>query len=103
MSVLFLNEKLNFTATAGILLCIIGAVIIVIHGPSSNAAKTLPEFFAYVFSPGFLVYTGVLVCVLIWLVFKVGPKYGHVHPAIYLSITALGGAYLVASAQGIEF
>lgn len=37
---------------------------------------------------------------MIWLIFKVAPKYGHVHPAIYLSITALVGAYLVTSAQG---
>jgi magnesium transporter len=110
MSVLVLNEKLNFTATAGILLCLLGAIVVVIHGPKSNSVGNLTEFFQYVFAPGclelivgFLVYTFFIALLMGWLVFKVGPKYGHVHPAIYLSITAIGSAYLVAGSQGTDF
>lgn len=33
--------------------------------------------------------------------FKLGPRYGHVHPAVYVATTALGGAFLVSSAQGL--
>ena len=36
----------------------------------------------------------------LYLVFKLGPRYGHVHPAIYLTITAVGSAYLISSSQG---
>ena len=32
--------------------------------------------------------------------FRLGPKYGHIHPAIYLTITAIGSAYLIAASQG---
>lgn len=52
LSVFFLNETLNFTAIAGILLCIIGAVIVVLYGPTSSHTTTLPEFFHYVIAPG---------------------------------------------------
>lgn len=52
MSVIYLDEKLNFTATAGIILCLIGSIIIVLHAPSNNTTQTLPAFFAYVLSPG---------------------------------------------------
>jgi hypothetical protein len=52
MSVFYLNEKLNFTATSGIILCLLGSIIIVLHAPSSNTTNTLPAFFSNVFSPG---------------------------------------------------
>ncbi|KAJ2998485.1 hypothetical protein HDV02_004493 [Globomyces sp. JEL0801] len=101
MSVLFLKESLNFSATAGICLCIIGAIILVLNGPKSTSSKTLPEFFSFVLAPGFMVYTSFILIALLLLVFKLGPQYGHAHPAVYLSITALAGAYLVCSAQGL--
>ncbi|KAJ3325173.1 hypothetical protein HDV06_004963 [Boothiomyces sp. JEL0866] len=100
MSVLVLKEKLNFTASSGIVLCIIGAVIIVLHGPTNTETKTIPEFFSKVLAPGFLVYSAIVLIILLYMVFKVGPKYGHVHPAVFLTITAIGGSYLVSSAQG---
>lgn len=52
MSVIFLDEKLNFTAVAGIVLCILGSVIIVLHAPSNTTTETIPEFFSYVIAPG---------------------------------------------------
>ncbi|KAJ2998484.1 hypothetical protein HDV02_004492 [Globomyces sp. JEL0801] len=94
MSVLFLKETLNFTATSG-------AIIVVLNGPHSTATNTIPEFIAYAFSPGFVVYSVFVFMALIYLVFRVGPRYGHVHPAVFLCTTALGGAYLVCSAQGL--
>ena len=100
MSVIFLGEKLNFTATAGIILCVLGSVIIVLHAPESTATETLPQFFGYVFQPGFICFALLCFGVICYLVLRVGPKYGHVHPVVYISTTALVGAYLVSSAQG---
>lgn len=52
MSVLLLKEKLNFTATAGIILCLLGAVIIVLHGPMSETLVNLKEFIHFLLAPG---------------------------------------------------
>ncbi|KAJ3276728.1 hypothetical protein HDV01_002781 [Terramyces sp. JEL0728] len=100
LSVIFLGEKMNFSGGCGIILCIIGSTVIVLHGPPSTQTDTIPQFFSYVFQPGFLVYTFLCAVLVIWLIFKVGPVYGHVQPIVYLSINAFAGAYLVNSAQG---
>lgn len=50
----------------------------------------------------FIVYTIFCGIVLLYLVFKLGPRYGHANPIIYLSTTALGAAYLINSAQGFK-
>ena len=49
---------------------------------------------------GFLVFSGIIWIINLYLIFRLGPKYGNVHPAIYLTITAIGSAYLVAASQG---
>ncbi|KAJ3094937.1 hypothetical protein HDU97_007433 [Phlyctochytrium planicorne] len=60
LSSIFLKERLNFAGKIGCAQCLLGATIIVIHAPESNATETIPEFLSYVFSPGFgssVVYT----------------------------------------------
>ncbi|KAI8911894.1 magnesium transporter NIPA-domain-containing protein [Gorgonomyces haynaldii] len=101
MSVVLLKESMNFSGSMGIILCIIGSTLIVLHSPHTTTVETLPDFFRYVLAPGFLTYSGFCAILSLWLVFKVGPRYGHVNPIVYLATTALGGAYLVNSAQGL--
>ncbi|KAJ3347696.1 hypothetical protein HDU91_006720 [Kappamyces sp. JEL0680] len=100
LSFLFLGEKLNYSGAMGILLCIIGSVLIILHAPPSSQTETIPEFFSYVLSPGFLIYTGLAIVLMCYLVFRMGPLYGKTQPIVYLSITSLGGAFLVNGAQG---
>jgi magnesium transporter len=100
LSYIFLGEKMNFSGTMGILLCILGSVIIILHAPSSTQSATIPEFYSYVFSPGFLVFTFLCICLMVYLVFYAGPRWGHTQPIVYLSTTSLGGAFLVNAAQG---
>ncbi|KAJ1338964.1 hypothetical protein BSLG_006103 [Batrachochytrium salamandrivorans] len=52
LSIVFLKEKINFSGITGICLCIIGATIIVLHGPSSTATETIPAFISFVMGPG---------------------------------------------------
>jgi hypothetical protein len=85
----------------GILLCIIGSIFIVLHAPSTTQTETLPEFFSFVISPGFLVYSFFALAILCYLIFRLAPLYGSTQPIIYLSITSLGGAFLVNAAQGL--
>ena len=97
LSIAFLGERLNFSGVMGILLCIIGSIFIVLHAQTDQ----IPGFFAYVFSPGFLVYSFLVIALLVYLVFRLGPLYGSTQPILYLSIISLGGAFLVNAAQGL--
>jgi hypothetical protein len=81
-----LKETLNFSGAMGIVLCLIGSISIVLHAPTSTAVQTLPDFFRYVFAPcsfrlnvAFIVYSFFAMILLLYLVFKLGPKYGHVY------------------------
>jgi uncharacterized membrane protein len=100
LSIMFLGEKLNFSGACGILLCIIGSIIIVFHGPPSTNTETIPQFMSYALHPVFIVYCVLNAAFLIWLIFYIAPVYGETQPIVYLSITSIGGAFLVNSAQG---
>ncbi|KAJ3110116.1 hypothetical protein HDU96_006891 [Phlyctochytrium bullatum] len=100
LSTVFLKERLNFGGKIGCALCVIGATMIVLHAPASSTTQTIPEFYRYVFAPGFLVYTGLMVVLLCVLIFYLQPRYADKTPLVYISITSLIGAYLVLSTSG---
>ncbi|KAJ3413258.1 hypothetical protein HDV05_008244 [Chytridiales sp. JEL 0842] len=101
LSTIFLKERLDFSGKVGCAQCLIGATIIVINAPSSSATSTIPEFFAYVLSPGFLTYSALVALSLIVLIFYLEPRYGRTQPMVYITISSFIGAYLVMAAQGI--
>ena len=101
LSYFLLGERLSFTAMMGILLCIIGSILIVLHAPASTQTETIPSFFSYVISPGFLVYSALALVAMCYLVFRLGPKYGTTQPLVFLSVTSISGAFLVNAAQGL--
>lgn len=101
LSIAFLGERLNFSGVMGIFLCIIGSIFIVLHAPPSTQTEQIPEFFSYVLSAGFIVYFFLVSALLLYLVFRLGPLYGQTQPIVYLSITSIGGAFLVNAAQGL--
>eukprot|EP00842_Homolaphlyctis_polyrhiza_P004219 jgi/Hompol1/4799/HPOL_003909-RA len=100
LSIMFLKEKLNFSGTAGICLCVIGATIIVLHGPASTATDTIPAFMSFVMAPGFLTFACICLMLVVYLIFHIAPRYGHVHPVVYISVTSIVGSFLVNAAQG---
>ncbi len=103
LSVFFLGEKINFSGLCGILLCIIGSVIIVFHGPPSTNTETIPQFMEYALHPVFIVYFILNVILIGWLIIYIAPVYGTTQPVVYLSITSIGSAFLVNSAQGTNY
>ena len=52
LSSIFLNERLNLQGKIGCALCILGAVMIVIHSPDQQSASTIDEFSKLFFAPG---------------------------------------------------
>ncbi|KAJ3247946.1 hypothetical protein HDU77_008396 [Chytriomyces hyalinus] len=100
LSAVFLNEKLNFSGIIGCAQCLIGAVIIVLHAPASHITETIPQFMHLVVQPVFLVYSAFVAGALCYLIFYLQPRYAQKSPVIYISISSLGGSYLVLSTQG---
>ncbi|KAJ3100858.1 hypothetical protein HDU97_001912 [Phlyctochytrium planicorne] len=100
LSTVFLKERLNFPAKIGCAQCIIGAIIIVLHAPESSSTQTVPEFYSYLLSPVFLVYTVLAMTLLATLIFYLAPRYASKSPLIYISISSIIGAYLVLSCSG---
>jgi magnesium transporter len=84
----------------GITLCILGSILVVLHGPSSTATTTIPDFYHFVLAPGFLAYSALALCLFLYLVFYGAPKYGDTNPLVYISMTSICGAWLVNAAQG---
>ena len=100
LSAVMLKERLSFSGSVGVSQCIFGSIIIVMNAPETNSTQTVRDFFAYAVQPGFLVYTGFCVIAVIYIVFFLAPKYGSKNPAVYISVVAIVGSYLVLSAQG---
>ncbi|KAJ3187226.1 hypothetical protein HK101_009433 [Irineochytrium annulatum] len=100
LSSLILKEYLSFAGKIGCLQCIIGAIIIVLHAPASSSTQTIPEFFHYVLTPGFLAYSCLVAIALAFLLIYVVPRYATRTPLVYIAISSLTGSYLVLSAQG---
>ncbi|KAJ3129325.1 hypothetical protein HK098_001737 [Nowakowskiella sp. JEL0407] len=100
LSSIFLNEKLNFSGKIGCAQSLFGALIIVFNASGENSTETLHEFYYYVFAPGFLAYSILILGTVLYLIYYASPKYGTEHPIVYISICSLVGSYLVLSTQG---
>jgi hypothetical protein len=95
-----IKERLSFSGSVGITQCIFGSVLIVLYAPVTNTTQTVDEFFSYVLQPGFLAYSAMCLGLYIYLVYFAAKKYGQSQPAVFISIVAIVGSYLVLSAQG---
>ncbi|KAI1315325.1 hypothetical protein EDD11_000986 [Mortierella claussenii] len=101
MSSLILKEKLNLHGKIGCALCIIGAVIIVLHAPAQAAVTDIDEFKHFVIQPGFLFYMCFVIVVSLFIIWKVAPKYGKKHLLVYITICSLIGSLSVVATQGL--
>ncbi|KAL8292184.1 hypothetical protein RQP46_001650 [Phenoliferia psychrophenolica] len=101
LSSIFLGEKLTFFGKIGCLLCILGATIVALNGPQEATTNNIPAFQKLFFSPGFLVYAGLVIIASLVLAFYVAPKHGKTNMLVYISICSLIGGLSVACTQGL--
>ncbi|KAF8931434.1 magnesium transporter NIPA-domain-containing protein [Dissophora ornata] len=101
LSSLILKEKLNLHGKIGCMLCIVGAVIIVLHAPAQVAVTEIDEFRHFVMQPGFLVYMCLVIVTSLVIVWKIAPKYGKKHLLVYITICSLIGSLSVVATQGL--
>ncbi|KAK5799116.1 magnesium transporter NIPA-domain-containing protein [Linnemannia elongata] len=101
LSSMVLKEKLTLHGKIGCALCIVGAVVIVLHAPAQAAVTDIDEFKHFVIQPGFLVYMSLVIVSCLVLVWKVAPKYGKKHMLVYIIICSLIGSLSVVATQGL--
>lgn len=95
----FLNEILGILGQLGSAICLIGAVIIVLHAPADEDIQTIDEILHDAIQPGFLLYSFAVTVYSVVAIYKIAPVYGKKNPLIYLSICSLVGSISVMSVK----
>ncbi|KAK9762129.1 hypothetical protein K7432_012436 [Basidiobolus ranarum] len=125
LSAVFLNEKLTFVGKIGCAICVVGAIIIVLHAPEQNAPPTIAAFMEYAISPSkyvpagasfivilrliikisptlvFVTYAIVVILISLFLIFKIAPRHGKNNMLVYISVCSLIGSLSVVCTQGL--
>ncbi|KAG0023022.1 hypothetical protein BGZ81_008284 [Podila clonocystis] len=101
LSSMILKEKLNMNGKIGCALCIVGAVVIVLHAPAQAAVTDIDQFKRFVLQPGFLVYMSLVIVSSLLIIWKVAPKYGKKHMMVYITVCSLIGSLSVVATQGL--
>ncbi|KZS97161.1 DUF803-domain-containing protein [Sistotremastrum niveocremeum HHB9708] len=97
---LLLKEELGHLGRVGCALCLIGAVIIVMHAPPDKDITTVDEILFYAIQPGFLLYVfSVLAFTTVMISYAV-PRYGKKNPLVYISICSLVGSVSIMAVKG---
>lgn len=95
----FLNEHLGVLGRLGSAICLIGAVIIVLHAPPDEDIQTVDQILHYAIQPGFLLYAAVVTIFAVVMIYKVAPVHGRKNALIYLSICSTVGSVSVMSVK----
>jgi drug/metabolite transporter (DMT)-like permease len=95
----FLKEELGTLGKLGSAICLIGAVVIVLHAPPDEEIETIDQILNDAIKPGFLLYATVVVVFAIVMIYKVAPVYGKTNALIYLSICSTVGSISVMSVK----
>jgi hypothetical protein len=95
----FLKEELGILGRLGSAICLIGAVIIVLHAPPDKDIQTIDEILHYAIQPGFLIYAIAVTVFAAVMIYKVAPKHGKKNALVYLSICSTVGSISVMSVK----
>ncbi|KAH6890365.1 magnesium transporter NIPA-domain-containing protein [Thelonectria olida] len=95
----FLNEELGTLGKLGSAICLIGAVVIVLHAPPDEEIETIDQILHYAIQPGFLLYSIAVVSFAVFMIYKIAPIHGKKNALIYLSICSTVGSISVMSVK----
>lgn len=101
LSAIFLKERLSFVGKVGCFTCILGSVVIAMNAPEQSSVNNIQDMKAYVITPGFLTYAGVIVVGAIFTAVWAGPRYGKKSMFVYISICSTIGGLSVVATQGL--
>ncbi|KAI5928733.1 DUF803 domain membrane protein [Camillea tinctor] len=95
----FLKEELGTLGRLGCAICLLGAIIIVLHAPPDEEIQTIDQILHYAVQPGFLLYCVVVAIFATVMIYKIAPVHGKKNPLIYLSICSTVGSVSVMSVK----
>ncbi|GMM50147.1 hypothetical protein DASB73_011050 [Starmerella bacillaris] len=95
LAAIFLNEELGVLGRLGCAICLVGAVIIVLHAPPDKDVQTVDEILVLATKPAFLGYCTLVLAFALFMIYKVAPRYGRKTPMIYVSICSSVGSISV--------
>jgi drug/metabolite transporter (DMT)-like permease len=95
----FLDEELGTLGKLGSAICLLGAVIIVLHAPPDEEIETIDQILHYAIQPGFLLYVTVVCIFAVIMIYRVAPVHGKKNPLIYLGICSTVGSVSVMSVK----
>ncbi|CAG9996604.1 unnamed protein product [Clonostachys byssicola] len=95
----FLKEELGTLGKLGSAICLIGAVVIVLHAPPDEDIKTVDQILQYAIKPGFLLYAAFVVVFAVIMIYRVAPVHGKKNALVYLSICSTVGSISVMSVK----
>lgn len=101
LSAIFLKERLSIVGKISCFLCIVGAVVIVLHAPHVSAVSDIQSMQSYFVTPGFLTYTGIVLVGSTLVAWFVAPKWGNKNMLVYISICSWVGGLSVVCTQGL--
>ncbi|KAI1808747.1 DUF803-domain-containing protein [Daldinia bambusicola] len=95
----FLKEELGTLGKLGCAICLLGAIIIVLHAPPDEDIQTIDQILTYAIRPGFLLYCAIVAIFATVMIYKIAPVHGKKNPLIYLSICSTVGSVSVMSVK----
>ncbi|KAI1478626.1 hypothetical protein K445DRAFT_28265 [Daldinia sp. EC12] len=95
----FLKEELGTLGKLGCAICLLGAIIIVLHAPPDEDIQTIDQILNYAIRPGFLLYCAIVAIFATVMIYKIAPVHGKKNPLIYLSICSTVGSVSVMSVK----
>eukprot|EP00898_Chlorokybus_atmophyticus_P005787 jgi/Chlat1/6209/Chrsp44S05803 len=97
-----LGEKLHGLGVLGCVLCVVGAVTIIIHAPVERTPSSVLEVWAMATDIPFLLYATTAVMLVVFLqVACTAPQYGPRHLMVYIGICSLMGSLSVMSCKAL--
>nr|GMD74240.1 probable magnesium transporter NIPA2 [Ipomoea batatas]GMD74504.1 probable magnesium transporter NIPA2 [Ipomoea batatas] len=108
MLTMIVGEAANFAAYAyapAILVTPLGALSIifsiVLHAPLERKMESVKEVWHLATQPGFIIYTCLVVCLVLLLIFRFVPRYGQSHLIVYIGICSLTGSLTVMGVKAV--
>ena len=97
LAFIFLRERMSKFGLGGILLCLVGAALVILNAPEEKHIGSADEMLDYASRPGFLFYVFSILSITYYLIFKMKHE-GKTRLYIYLGIcSAIGSLTVIAS------
>lgn len=97
-----LKEKLHIFGMLGCVLCVVGSTTIVLHAPHERDIESVRQVWHLATEPGFLVYAGIVIVMVLVLIFYYVPRNGRTHMIVYIGICSLMGSLTVMCVKAVS-